>query len=214
MPEERQEFIVVSWQKKFPNRLRSELLSRPDAQSPECPDCLQCGYLESTFLYRTAVLGKIYEVSEKLKCDVNNLVGRQHERNMIPCLLAFPSAIDQGHHARHQILAVQGALEEHFAQGDPDVGVVGAAAEERLLPHQQHELLQHREPSLKWLHPDRSKCSVNELVSVGRVDDDVVRTQTSFPPVVARFRGCRFSDNSDVQVTLYVEEIAGSAKVS
>ena len=45
------------------------------------------------------------------------------------------------------------------------------------------------------------------------MDDDDVRTQTSFPPVVARFRGCRFSDNSDVHVTLYVEEIAGCKSV-
>ena len=100
----------------------------------------------------------------KLEIVFNDISGEKVplfvEVNLNPdSVLAFtPTAVDQGHHARHQILAVQGAPEEHFAQGDPDVGVVGAAAEERLLPHQQHELLQHREPSLKWLH---TECSVN-----------------------------------------------------
>ena len=101
-------------------------------------------------------------------------------RTLIPCF-HFTSAVDQGHHARHQILAVQGAPEELAAQGDPDVGVVGAAAQERLLPHQQHELLQHREPSLKWLHSDLSAVSIKRVAvaSVGRVDD--FWTETSFP---------------------------------
>ena len=82
------------------------------------------------------------QISEKWSCL--KATGTQ-----LDSVHSFTSAVDQGDHARHQIVAVQGAAEELAAQGDPDVRVVGTAAEERLLPHQQHQLLQHREPSLK-----------------------------------------------------------------
>ena len=72
MPEERQEFIV-SWQKNAPTGYAASysLVPVPRAQSAQTG--LQCGYLESTFLNRTDVLGKRSEVSEKFKCDVNRL---------------------------------------------------------------------------------------------------------------------------------------------
>ena len=81
-------------------------------------------------------------------------------------MLSFSlAATDQGNHAGHQVVAVQGAPEERAAQGDPDVGVVGAAAQERLLPHQQHELIQHREPSLKRWHAEWPRVKRDSVTS-------------------------------------------------